>query len=84
MNREEVILLVNKSLSEGFEISAEKLVPQAQLFTELGLDSLDAVDMVVQLEERFKVKLDGDKIREIRSLNDVHELVWVLVREGKK
>lgn len=84
MTRDEVILLVNESLSQGFEIPALKLTPQAQLFTELGLDSLDAVDMVVQLEERFKVKLDGDKIREIRSLNDVHELVWALVQEGKK
>ena len=84
MTRDEVILLVNESLSQGFEIPAPKLTPQAQLFTELGLDSLDAVDMVVQLEERFKVKLDGDKIREIRSLNDVHELVWALVQEGKK
>ncbi len=70
-----IIQEVNETLSKGFELPIEKIKPEAQLFTELGLDSLDAVDMVVQLEERFKVKVTGEKIREVRSVQDVYNLV---------
>ena len=61
---------------EEFELEPEQLVPEATLFDDLGLDSLDAVDMVVALEKEFGVKMkDEESIRSIRTLDDLHKLL---------
>jgi len=53
-----------------------QLVPEAHLFTELGLDSLDVVDLVVSLQKKFEVSIrDDERIREIRTLNDLYGLI---------
>ena len=46
---------INELLASGFEISPDKLVPSASLVTDLGLDSLDAVDMLVYIEDKFNI-----------------------------
>lgn len=66
---------VNDLFIKGFEISAEKLTPTANLYEDLGLDSLDAVDMLVHLEEAFKIKVDGERLMEVRTLQNVYDLV---------
>jgi acyl carrier protein len=61
---------------EEFELEPDELVPEATLFDDLGLDSLDAVDMVVALEKEFGVKMkDEESIRSIRTLEDLHKLL---------
>lgn len=72
---EEVCRAVNGVLHEGFEIPVEKLVPTATLFSDLGLDSLDAVDLLVNLEDRLKIKVDVERLKAVRSLQDVYQLV---------
>ena len=60
---------------------AESLKPEAHLFTDLGLDSLDAVDMVVYLEEKIKLKVDAERMTQVRTLGDVYKLVEDLIAE---
>ena len=78
MNREELVIEVNSALSEEFEISAEKLTADALLFDNLGLDSLDAVDMIVHLEDRMGIKLDIEKMQNVRTLGNVYDLIEYL------
>jgi len=47
MTEQEIIEKTNKVFEESFEIAKERLVPQAHIFTDLGLDSLDIVDLIV-------------------------------------
>jgi acyl carrier protein len=75
MNTQELVTQVNELMQTGFEIPSEKLVPTATLFQDLGLDSLDAIDMVVHLEEKFGIKVDGERLMTVRTLNDVYGLV---------
>jgi acyl carrier protein len=70
----QLIAQVNELMSQGFEIPVEKLVPNAALKDDLGLDSLDAVDMLVHIEERLDIKVDGEKIRTLKTLSDVYTL----------
>jgi len=84
MQKDEIIAQVNEVFVEEFEIDAEALIPEAQIFQELGLDSLDIVDLIVALQKKFGVNFRSDeRIREIRSLNDLHEFVIGLVAELK-
>ncbi|MEZ4601625.1 MAG: acyl carrier protein [Syntrophotaleaceae bacterium] len=76
MTDQEIIDLIDSSLAEEFELDPEDMNPEANLYTDLGLDSLDAVDMVVVLEGAFKFKIrEEDSIREIRTLSDIHRFV---------
>ncbi|MCL7487553.1 MAG: acyl carrier protein [Desulfobulbaceae bacterium] len=64
---------------EEFELEPEQLIPEATLFDDLGLDSLDAVDMVVALEKEFGVKVkDEESIRSVRTLDDLHQLLLAI------
>ena len=78
---DKVVAKVNEVMRQGFEIPPEKLVPTATLFGDLGLDSLDAVDMLVHLEENIGVKVDGEKIMGVRTLQDIYNLIDNLASE---
>lgn len=68
-----IIQAVNQLMQTGFELPPEKLVPEASL-KDLGLDSLDAVDMLVYIEEKMGVKIEGERLKSVRTLADVYEL----------
>jgi acyl carrier protein len=76
MTDQEIIDLINITLVEEFELNMEDMKPEALIFDDLELDSLDIVDMVVVLENAFKFKIrEEGSIREIRSLGDIHKFV---------
>jgi len=76
MTNEEIIRIINDSLIKEFELEGEKMVPEAILYDDLELDSLDRVDMVIVLENAFKFKIREEKeIRDIRTLGDIHNFV---------
>ncbi len=82
MQKDEIIAQVNEVFVEEFEIDADALTPEAQIFQELGLDSLDIVDLIVALQKKFGVNFRSDeRIREIRTLNDLHQFVIRLTAE---
>jgi acyl carrier protein len=71
---QEIIQQVNSLMKSGFEIPEEKLVPTATLIGDLGLDSLDAVDMLVYIEENMGVKVEGERLATVKTLQDVYQL----------
>ncbi len=76
MTREEIMATVNRVFAESFEIEPERLVPEANIFLDLGLDSLDMVDLVVALQKRFAVQVrDDERVRAIRTLGDVYAFI---------
>ena len=71
-------------LAEEFELNAEEMTPEATLYDDLGLDSLDAVDMVVVLEKTFGMKLsDEATLRSIRTVDDLLKFLISLKEEKK-
>ncbi len=75
MTESDMIQKINELLGTGFELAPEQLVPTARLKEDLQLDSLDAVDMLVYLEDTFKIKVAGERLAQIRTLSDVYGLV---------
>ena len=85
MNKREITDKINQVFEESFEIKKEKLLPQANIFEDLGLDSLDVVDLVVALQQKFGIKIrDDQRIRNIRTLEDVYQFVLTLKNEKEK
>ncbi|NCC04389.1 acyl carrier protein [Desulfomicrobium apsheronum] len=76
MTNDEIIERTNAAIAEEFELDMNDLVPSASFKEDLGLDSLDAVDMVIVLEQEFGIKIGKDpKILRIRQLSDLHSYV---------
>ena len=74
MNREEIIAAINSTFIEQFEIPEDKLTPDKQIFNDLGLDSLDIVDLMVGLQRRFGISLrENEEIRKVVTLGDVYD-----------
>lgn len=85
MSEEELRLKVVEVLAEEFEIDPEEMVPEATLYEDLGLDSLDAVDMVVVLEKTFGMKLANEEaLRSIRTLDDLFMFLTQLQSEQEE
>ncbi len=82
MERSEIIEKTNAVFEESFEIAQEQLIPTAHVFNDLGLDSLDTVDLVVALQKKFTVSIRDDaRIREIRTLNDIYDFIATIISE---
>ena len=81
MTEEEIQKTVGDILVSDFVCDREKLTPDVNLFTELDLDSIDAVDLVVRLQQVTKKKVNPDSFRQIRTLRDVVQAVYKLVNE---
>ena len=76
MTETEVVQLANEALAEEFELDVEQFTPEASFKDDLGLDSLDAVDMVVVLEKTFSIKIGKDPaILAIRTVGDMHAYI---------
>ena len=83
MTEQEIVEIVNEVFEDYFEIEGKRLLPEANIFEDLELDSLDVVDLVVAMQEKFKVRIrDDERIRSIRTLGDVYEFVLRLKFEG--
>lgn len=76
MTDQEIIEKINSSLAEEFELDLGEMTPETTLYEDMGLDSLDVVDLVIVLETAFSMKIrEEEAIRNIRTLGDIHSFV---------
>lgn len=82
MTAEEIKTRVNEAFATEFELSPERLIPDARLREDLELDSLDFVDMILVLETATKIKIKGRKgLENIKTLGDVYAFLEKLDEE---
>lgn len=75
-----IIEKVNRVLEEEFEIEADLLKPEALLYEDIGLDSLDAVDLIVMVDKELGVRIEEEEARTIRTLEDVYRIIDGLLK----
>ncbi len=82
--KEEILAEIAEVLATEFEIPREKLVADAKLYEDLDLDSIDAVDLVVRIQQRTGIKVVASDFKSIRTLGDVAEVIARLLAEQAK
>ena len=82
--KEEVLSAIADVLVSEFELDRAKLVPEARLFEDLDLDSIDAVDLVVRLQQQTGLKVKAEDFKAIRTLGDVADVIVKLTAEQAK
>ncbi|GHU65364.1 acyl carrier protein [Spirochaetia bacterium] len=80
MTKEEIFLKVKEILVTEFELDPELITPEAQLYTDLDLDSIDAVDLIVKLKQYVQGKIDPELFKQVRTIQDVVEAIFPLVQ----
>ncbi|MBQ7607305.1 MAG: acyl carrier protein [Desulfovibrionaceae bacterium] len=76
MTREEIVARVNEAFAREFELDSAQLVENANLHDDLGLDSLDRVDMVIVLEKAFSFTVsDKSQLAKIATLGDIYDYI---------
>ena len=80
MTRQEVVNIINTFLIDEFELSSEQVVPEAQLKDDLGLESLDFVDIAVVVEKEFGFKVKGEEMVSVHTINDLYDYIFEKVK----
>ena len=75
MNRSEIEQKVNDFLVDEMEIEAEKMQPDALLKEDLGIDSLDFVDIVVVVDRIFGFKIKPDEMKTVKTLGQFYDYI---------
>lgn len=79
--KEETLSQMRELLVELFELKPEQVTLEAKLYEDLGLDSIDAVDLVVRLQRLTGRKINIDQYRTIRTVDDLVTTVWKMRQE---
>ncbi len=75
MTRDRVLEELIEVLVEEFEVDKDEIHPDADIFEDLDLDSLDAIDLVVNMDKQLGVALKGEDAQKVRTIEDFIQLV---------
>ena len=75
MNRERIVKIVNEFLIDEFEIEEDLVKGDARLVDDLGIESLDFVDIVVIIEKEFNFKVKREEMSDVRTLDDLYDYI---------
>jgi len=80
MTKETLFEQLSEILSSEFEIDPAKIKPEAKLYDELEMDSIDAVDLVVKMKEHIPGKIDPAMFKNARTVQDLVDLLHPLIQ----
>ena len=75
MTREEIVKIVNDFLIEDIEVEEDKIKDDASLKNDLGIDSLDFVDIVVIVERNFGFKINPEEMAGVTTLSLFYDYI---------
>ena len=80
-DRDEILTRLTEIFEELFEIEPEAIKLSAQLYDDLDIDSIDAVDLVARLRSITGKKIEPEMFKAVRTVEDVVEAVYRLANE---
>ena len=61
------------------QFDAERITPDAKLYDDLDIDSIDAVDLIVQLKPLAGKRLNAEAFKSVRTIQDVVDALHQLI-----
>lgn len=78
MERDEIFAKIRDDLVNLFDTPRDAITPDAHLQDDLDLDSIDAVDLIVKLQELTGQKIKPEEFKAVRTINDVVNRIYDL------
>lgn len=82
MSKDEIYERIRQTLETNFEIAPERITPEARLMEDLELDSIDAIDMAVQIQDMTNVRVEEEQLKNLRTVEDTVLLVLKLLEKN--
>jgi acyl carrier protein len=74
--REDILSQLAGILEDMFEVPADTVVLDAQLYDDLDIDSIDAVDLLAKLKELTGMQVDPEQFKSVRTVQDVVNAIY--------
>jgi acyl carrier protein len=76
MNKDDIRQRIAAIMEETFEIDPGRVTMAAKLYDDLEIDSIDAVDLIVQLKPLAGRRLEPDAFKSVRTVGDVVDALF--------
>ena len=80
MTRDEILIKLRDVLVEAFQLDPAKIALESHLFTDLDLDSIDAVELAIQLQDITGRRVKAEEFKGVRTVSDVVETVHKMLQ----
>lgn len=77
--RDEIFATLRDAMVDLFELDAERVTLTANLYQDLEIDSIDAVDLIDHIKRQTGKKIAAEEFKSVRSVSDVVDAVYRLV-----
>jgi acyl carrier protein len=81
LTQDEVLDRIRATLVELFDLPAETIVPEARLFDDLEIDSIDVVDLMDHVRRQTGRKVSPEDFRSVRTVGDLVVVMQRLLPE---
>ena len=71
LTREQILQLIVDGLTSTFQLDAARVTPDARLYEDLDIDSIDAVDLAAKLQRDTGTRLSPEVFKSVRTVNDL-------------
>jgi len=75
MNRQEILEKVKKILIEKLSVNEADIKEDSSLVDDLGVDSLDLVELLMKFEEEFKIEISEEESQKILTVKDIVDFI---------
>ena len=75
-SKEEIYLNAKNILINLFELEESELMLEAKLQEDLDIDSIDAVDLIIELQNFTGKKIDPEHFKEVKTLQDIVDVIY--------
>ena len=82
MSKDEILKRIKETLVETFDIEEALIRPSALIYQDLDLDSIDAIDLVIKLQDLTGEKIKPEQFKSIRTVADMVDAVYKMLQEA--
>jgi acyl carrier protein len=77
-SQQEITSHINRVLVELFEVDESELAPQTKLYDDLDIDSIDTIDLLIELKKFVGKDIDAQAFRNAQTIGDIGEIIYRL------
>ena len=81
LNKELALKKLQVLLEKLFEIDPVNVTPEASLYEDLDLDSIDAIDLIIHLQEMTKRKFNPEEFKSVKTVDDVLTIILTILSD---
>ncbi|EKG30166.1 acyl carrier protein [Pseudomonas avellanae] len=81
--REDIFEILRAAMAELFELEPERVTLDANLYQDLEIDSIDAVDLIDHIKRKTGKKIAAEEFKSVKTVDDVVEAVYRLVNAAE-